>query len=145
MIRASRSGAARSAGSSPVYSKALWFWCSTRPSGLSAEIIWGRYYVERLASSRDALRGSFASYRAIDVSIAQNEQRKQHKLTLPVLAIGGGKGLGEGVANTMRLVADNVESKIIPDSGHWVAEETPEQLLAVLAPFLTPYRDAAAQ
>jgi pimeloyl-ACP methyl ester carboxylesterase len=62
-----------------------------------------------------------------------------------VLAIGGGKALGEGVANTMRLVADNVESQIIPDSGHWVAEETPEQLLAVLTPFLAPYRDAAVQ
>src|SRR5262249_5890702 len=104
-----------------------------------------RYYVEGIAASRDALRGSFASYRAIDLSIAQNEQRKQRKLTLPVLAIGGGKALGEGVANTMRLAAENVESKIIPDSGHWVAEETPEQLLAVLSPFLAPYRDAAAQ
>ena len=104
-----------------------------------------KYYVERLASSRDALRGSFGSYRAIDVSIAQNEQRKKRKLTLPVLAIGGGKAIGEGVANTMRLVAENVESKIIPDSGHWVAEEAPEQLLAVLTPFLAPYRDAAAQ
>ena len=100
-----------------------------------------KYYVERLASSRDALRGSFASYRAIDVSIAQNQQRKQHKLTLPVLTIGGGKALGEGVANTMRLVADNVESKIIPDSGHWVAEEAPAQLLDALRPFLAPYRD----
>jgi pimeloyl-ACP methyl ester carboxylesterase len=57
-----------------------------------------KYYVERLASSRDALRSSFGSYRAIDVSIAQNEQRKKRKLTLPVLAIGGGQGLGEGVA-----------------------------------------------
>jgi pimeloyl-ACP methyl ester carboxylesterase len=104
-----------------------------------------RYYVERLASSRDALRGSFGSYRAIDTSIAQNEQRKMHRLTLPVLAIGGGKGLGEGAANTMRLVAENVESHIIPDSGHWVAEEAPEQLLAALMPFLAPYRGAATQ
>jgi pimeloyl-ACP methyl ester carboxylesterase len=45
----------------------------------------------------------------------------------------------------MRLVAENVESRIVPDSGHWVAEETPEQLLAVLTPFLAPYRDATAR
>jgi pimeloyl-ACP methyl ester carboxylesterase len=45
----------------------------------------------------------------------------------------------------MRLVADNVESKIIPDSGHWVAEEAPEQLLEALRPFLAPYRDGAAK
>jgi pimeloyl-ACP methyl ester carboxylesterase len=66
-------------------------------------------------------------------------------VTLPVLAIGGGKGIGEGVANTIRLVADDVESKIIPDSGHWIAEEAPEQLLAALIPFLAPYLDAAAK
>jgi len=114
-------------------------WCTPLPDAVV------RYYVDGLASSRDPLRGSFSSYRAIDVTIAQNEQRKKRKLTLPVLAIGGGKGLGEGVASTMRLAAENVESKIIPDSGHWVAEEAPEQLLAVLTPFLAPYRDATAQ
>ena len=46
----------------------------------------------RLASSPDALRGSFGSYRAIDTDIAQNQQRKTRRLTLPVLAIGGEKG-----------------------------------------------------
>jgi hypothetical protein len=35
----------------------------------------------------------------------------------------------------MRLVAENVESTIIPGSGHWVAEEAPDQLLAALIPF----------
>lgn len=98
-----------------------------------------RYYVDRLTASPDALRGSFGSYRAIDTSIAQNQQRKTRRLTLPVLAIGGAKGIGEGVVATMKLVADNVQSAIIPGSGHWVAEEAPEQLLAALTPFLAPY------
>ncbi len=48
-----------------------------------------QYYIDRIASSPDALRGSFGSYRAIDASIAQNQQRKLKRLTLPVLAIGG--------------------------------------------------------
>ena len=77
--------------------------------------------------------------------LLQNEQRKKRKLTLPVLAVGGSKGIGEGVGATMRLVAENVESTIVRGSGHWVAEEAPEQLLAVLTPFLAPYRDAASQ
>jgi pimeloyl-ACP methyl ester carboxylesterase len=102
-----------------------------------------KYYVDGLASSPDALRGSFGSYRAIDTTIAQNTQRKAHRLTLPVLAIGGTKGIGEGVATTMKLVADNVQPVLIPDSGHWVAEEAPDALLAALKPFLTPYRAAA--
>jgi pimeloyl-ACP methyl ester carboxylesterase len=101
-----------------------------------------KYYVDRLASSPDALRGSFGWYRAIDTDTAQNEQRKTRRLTLPVLAIGGAKGVGEGTANTMRLVADHVQGVIIPGSGHWVAEEAPDKLLAALTPFLAPYRDA---
>ena len=103
-----------------------------------------KYYVDGLASSSDALRGSFGSYRAIDATIAQNAQRKTRKLTLPVLAIGGAKALGEGTVNTMKLVADNVQGVIIPaPCGHWVAEEAPEQVLAALTPFLAPYREAA--
>ena len=102
-----------------------------------------KYYIDRIAASTDALRGSFGSYRAIDISIAQNQQRKLKRLTLPVLAIGGEKGLGEGTANTMKLVADDVQSIIIPGSGHWVAEEAPEKLLGALLPFLAPYRTAA--
>jgi pimeloyl-ACP methyl ester carboxylesterase len=98
-----------------------------------------KYYVDRLASSPDALRGSFGAYRAIDTSIAQNQQRKTRRLTLPVLAIGGAKSSGEGVVSTMKLVAENVQGAIIPDCGHWVAEEAPDKLLAALTPFLAPY------
>ena len=102
------------------------------------------YYIDRLRSGSDALRGSFGSYRAIDTTIAQNAQRKRRRLTLPVLAIGGEKGLGEGTVSTMKLVADNVQGVIIPESGHWVAEEAPEKLLEALTLFLTPYRDGSA-
>ncbi len=102
-----------------------------------------RYYVERFASSPDALRGSFEAYRAIDIGIVQNQERKLRRLSLPVLAIGGEKSIGEGVADTMRLVADNVESAVIAGSGHWVAEEAPEKLLAALKLFLAPYREGS--
>ena len=103
-----------------------------------------KYYIDRLASGPDALRGSFGVYRAFDTTIAQNQERMKRRLTLPVLAIGAAEGLGEGVVNTMKLVADDLQSMIIPGSGHWVAEQGPEQLLAALTTFLAPYRDAAA-
>ena len=44
----------------------------------------------------------------------------------------------------MKLVADDVQTVVLPGSGHWVAEQAPEQLLAALTAFLAPYRDAAA-
>jgi pimeloyl-ACP methyl ester carboxylesterase len=101
-----------------------------------------RYYIATLASDPDHLRGSFEFYRAIPTTIAQNEQRKTRRLTLPVLAIGGAESSGEGVGNTMQLAADDVQTLVIAGCGHWVAEQAPEQVLAALTTFLAPYRNA---
>jgi pimeloyl-ACP methyl ester carboxylesterase len=62
---------------------------------------------------------------------------------LPVLAVGGAESSGAMVADTMQLVADNVQSLVIADCGHWVAEQAPEELLAALTAFLAPYRIGA--
>ncbi len=90
----------------------------------------------------EALRGSFELYRAFPTIIAQNEERKSRRLTMPVLAIGGEESGGESVANAMKLVADDVQGVVLPGSGHWVAEQAPDELLAALTEFLAPYRDA---
>ncbi len=101
------------------------------------------YYVETLTSRPDALTGSFGWYRAVDTTIAQNEDRKKRRLTMPILAMGGALSGGENAANTMKLVADDVQTVVLPDSGHWVAEEAPEALFAAVSEFLAPYRDGA--
>jgi pimeloyl-ACP methyl ester carboxylesterase len=38
----------------------------------------------------------------------------------------------------MKLVADDVQTVVIPDWGHWVAEQAPQELLAALTAFLAP-------
>jgi len=103
-----------------------------------------KYYIDTLAADPDHLRGSFEFYRAIPTTIAQNEKRKEARLTLPVLAIGGEESSGQSVGNTMKLAADNVQTLVIPGCAHWVAEQAPEQLLAALTTFLAPYRDGTA-
>jgi pimeloyl-ACP methyl ester carboxylesterase len=103
-----------------------------------------KYYIDTLAADPEALHGSYAMYRALDTTIAQNVQRKSQQLTLPVLAIGGGHSLGQQVADTMKLGAQNVQSLVIPGCAHYPAEETPEDLLAALTSFLAPYRAASA-
>jgi pimeloyl-ACP methyl ester carboxylesterase len=99
-----------------------------------------QHYVSTLAASPQALHASFAIYRALDATIAQNQQRLQQRLALPVLGIGGAHSLGDQVAATMKLAADDVQTLIIPGCAHWVAEETPEETLAALTAFLAPYR-----
>ena len=101
------------------------------------------YYIDTLAADSDALRGSFGFYRAIPTTAAQNQQRKERQLNLPVLAIGGAESSGDTVGATMQLVADDVQTLVVPDCGHWVAEQAPEELLAAMAAFLAPYRVGA--
>ena len=99
-----------------------------------------RYYFG-LFSDPDALRGSFELYRAWDTTLAQNEQRKTRRLTMPVLAIGGAESWGERAGEGIKPAADDVQSLVIPGAGHWVAEQAPEEMLAALTAFLAPYRD----
>jgi pimeloyl-ACP methyl ester carboxylesterase len=98
------------------------------------------YYVG-LLSNPDSLHGTFAFYREWDTMMAQNEQRKNQPLTMPVLAIGGEAGAGEQVGNAMKLLANDVQSAVIPGAGHWFAEEAPDETLAALTAFLAPYRN----
>ena len=51
---------------------------------------------------------------------------------MPVLAIGGAASYGDHVGDAMKLVADDVQSVVIPGAGHWVAEEAPDEMLAAL-------------
>ena len=97
------------------------------------------YYVG-LLSNPDSLRGSFGFYRALDMTVAQNAQRKS-RLTMPILAVGGEASFGDHVAGAMKLVADDVQGVVIPNVGHFVAEEAPGEMLTALTAFLAPYRN----
>jgi pimeloyl-ACP methyl ester carboxylesterase len=143
----------------------LWHLTFNRIDGLNEQLVAGRedlffrwefdaaakrladdvigYYVG-LLSNPDSLRGSFGWYRALEASIAQNEQRATRRLTMPVLGIGGETSFGENVGNGVRAVADDVQSLVIPGTGHFLAEESPDELLAALTAFLAPYRDGPA-
>jgi pimeloyl-ACP methyl ester carboxylesterase len=95
-----------------------------------------RYYVRMLRSDRNALRGSFGFYRAWWSTADQNMDRFPDKLTVPVLAMGGEQSSRDTVGTIMMAVANDVQTLVIPDSGHWVAEEAPDQIVAALTAFL---------
>ncbi|MFD7426152.1 alpha/beta fold hydrolase [Streptomyces sp. NPDC059818] len=112
---------------------------AANPTALPGHAV--QVYVDALAASPEALRSSFEFYRALDTTTEQNERRRSRRLALPVLTIAGAESSGELVGTTMRLAADDVESLILPDCGHYPAEEAPEAMLAALTVFLAPYRD----
>ncbi|NTZ64090.1 alpha/beta fold hydrolase [Agrobacterium tumefaciens] len=96
------------------------------------------FYIETLRRVPGALKASFDYYRAIDQSIPQYRRRKKTMIEIPVLAFSGALACGPMVENELRTVASKVDSVIIPDCGHYPAEEQPEALLKALTNFLRP-------
>ena len=79
-------------------------------------------------SAPGAMRAGFELYRAFDQDISDNRDaiKREGKLTLPVLAVGGAASTtGPLMGEMMREVADNVTSFRVPGAGHWIAEENP--------------------
>src|SRR2546422_11479869 len=62
----------------------------------------------------------------------------QTKLPMPVLSIGGEKANGAALAQQVQLVATNARSVTLPNTGHWVMEESPQATMDALVAFLVP-------
>ena len=84
----------------------------------------------RTFSGREGVLGSMGVYRAAFTSIEQTEPLARllvgHKVAVPVMALGGDKGLGANVERMLKLVAKNVEGEVISNCGHFLPEEYPE-------------------
>jgi pimeloyl-ACP methyl ester carboxylesterase len=72
-------------------------------------------------------------YRAAFTSIEQTEPlsgiRPGRKIKVPVVALGGENGLGDRVIAMVKMVASDVVGEVIPDCGHFVPEERPEEII----------------
>lgn len=79
------------------------------------------------------LRASLEHYRAIPESSRQLQELSRTRLSIPVLALGGSAVMGEYVINAARLIAEDVHGGVVPNCGHWMAEEQPEALAAAFA------------
>jgi pimeloyl-ACP methyl ester carboxylesterase len=96
-----------------------------------------RQYTDPIAAGPEALSAAFGFYRELDRTMAQNQRRKERPLTIPVLTIAGADSLGGAVGGAMRLAAEDVREVILPQCGHYPAEEAPEATLAALTAFLS--------
>jgi pimeloyl-ACP methyl ester carboxylesterase len=89
-------------------------------------------------SKQQSLHAAFAYYQALNETVRRNKPLLQTKLTVPILAIGGGGngGFGYAEAAQMREYATNVEGRSIPNCGHWLPEECAAPLDALVTQFL---------
>lgn len=74
-------------------------------------------------------------YRANDLDGEQNAPQFEHKLTIPVLAVGGEAFFGDEVRHQMEPVAQDLHSVVIERCGHNPSLERPDELARIYLEF----------
>lgn len=89
----------------------------------------------RAYSTPKSTYGAFHWFAAFPQDALDNKQLMQHKLKMPLLAMGG-EYSGSFLPDHCRLVANNVTASVIKGSGHWMVQENTEQVQHDLLAFL---------
>jgi pimeloyl-ACP methyl ester carboxylesterase len=120
-------------GRERIYLDRFWNEFSATPSRFSEA---AREHYAKLYALPGAMHSGFMQFAAFDQDAIDNKAfMAKGKLSMPVLAIGGEKSFGAGVATIMQFAASNVREGIIPDSGHWIMEN-PRATIAMVRAFL---------
>jgi pimeloyl-ACP methyl ester carboxylesterase len=96
-----------------------------------------RKHYAKLYAAAGATHAGFEQFKAFDQDAADNKALvAKGMLTMPVLAIGGEKSFGPMMGTVMRAAATNVQTAVVPNSGHWVMEENPAATIKLVVDFL---------
>jgi pimeloyl-ACP methyl ester carboxylesterase len=82
------------------------------------------------------MRSGFEHFRAFEQDAKDFAGFAQKPLAMPMLVLTGEKASGEFLIQQGRLVATNVEGSVVRNSGHWLMEEAPDQVIPKLVEFL---------
>jgi pimeloyl-ACP methyl ester carboxylesterase len=85
-------------------------------------------YVRQLQKP-GALRAGFSYFAAVFDDTEHFKETSKVKLKMPVLALGGEAGAGAYMVPGWQRLAENVSGGIVPKTGHWLADEQPEELV----------------
>jgi pimeloyl-ACP methyl ester carboxylesterase len=110
------------AGRERIYLDRFWNEFAGTPSKIDEGT---RNHYAAIYARPGAMHSAFLQFRAIRTDAVDNKDAPSHKLTMPVLAIGGEKSFGANEAIVMRNAATNVTELVVPGAGHWLMEEAP--------------------
>ena len=95
-------------------------------------------------SAAGGLRAGFEHYRAFPQDAIQNQNYSKTKLTMPVLALGGGyiPTFGGNISMPtiiygMNQLAQDVTGITVPNAGHFIQEEQPDVVVKLLNNFFS--------
>jgi len=83
----------------------------------------------RTFSGREGVLGALGVYRAAFTTMEQTAPLTRKKVQVPLVALGGEKAQGMQIRTMVEMVAANVDGGSIPDCGHFVPEECPDEIL----------------
>jgi pimeloyl-ACP methyl ester carboxylesterase len=124
------------AGREHQYLKAFFDFRVYNPSGITDADL--NHYASAMAMP-GGIRGAVEPYRTFAQDATDNLDllKRNGKLTIPVLAMGGSLGTFGGLVEGMlKEVAETVIGRRIPRTSHWIAEENPEGFIEALLPFV---------
>jgi pimeloyl-ACP methyl ester carboxylesterase len=82
------------------------------------------------------MKAGWAYFVSFNQAAKDFAQLSRTKLTMPVLAIGGEKSLGEVLGGQMKAVARDVTVIVLKNTGHWILEENTRETTDALTKFL---------
>ena len=125
-------------GRERIYLDRIWNDFSASPT--QPDELTRKFYAAQYAKP-GAMHAGFEHFKAFSEDAEDNKVFARTKLTMPVLAVGGGKSFGATEAVVMRNVAVNVREAVVPNSGHWLMEESPTYTVDLIRDYL---KDASA-
>lgn len=120
-------------GREKIYLDALWTGFSADPKSFPDA---KKNYFAKQYAAPGHMKAGFEWFKAFPQDAIDNKELAKTKLTMPVLVIGGEKAMGVALSASMKLVASDVQSVTIENTGHWLLEESPEATIEALAEFL---------
>ncbi len=95
--------------------------------------MYGRSYAKP-----QTLHAAMEYYRALNETARRDEPLFATKLSMPILAIGGGGegGLKTALADQLKKYAVGADTHILPNCGHWLPEECPADVNRLVVGFL---------
>jgi pimeloyl-ACP methyl ester carboxylesterase len=89
------------------------------------------------AYARDGgMRAGFEYFRNFEQDAKDFAAFATTKLPMPFLVLTGEKASGTFLIDQAKMVASNVTGVIVKDSGHWLIDEAPDQVIPALISFL---------
>jgi pimeloyl-ACP methyl ester carboxylesterase len=92
-------------------------------------------YADAIAA-KGRLHASMAYYQDLPETIRRDTPLERQKLTMPILAIGGGDSFGWGEVSQISKYGTDVYGASISGCGHWLPEECSDATLPLITRFL---------